>query len=166
MSENDRWALGEAGFESRDIAPLTMPILFSILGVLGIIAFVAIWGLFQVLDARERAQQKLLTPLVNAQGDMRSVLSGDLKKFPEPRLETDERNESISFEIKEEMRLHTYGWVDQKAGIMYIPIDRAMQILVQRQLPTHPKVGLAPPAPVNLARQAAEAADQGSTRKP
>ncbi|MCX6047619.1 MAG: hypothetical protein NT075_21175 [Chloroflexi bacterium] len=31
--------------------------------------------------------------------------------------------------------LHSYGWVDQKAGIVRIPIDRAMTLLLQRGLP-------------------------------
>ncbi len=31
--------------------------------------------------------------------------------------------------------LHSYGWVDQKAGVVRIPIDRAMLLLLQRGLP-------------------------------
>lgn len=31
--------------------------------------------------------------------------------------------------------LHSYGWVDQKAGVVRIPIDRAMTLLLQRGLP-------------------------------
>lgn len=30
-------------------------------------------------------------------------------------------------------RLQTYGWVDRKAGTVRIPIDRAMELLVQEQ---------------------------------
>jgi hypothetical protein len=32
-------------------------------------------------------------------------------------------------------RLHTYGWVDREAGIVHIPIEEAMQMLVDRGLP-------------------------------
>ena len=31
--------------------------------------------------------------------------------------------------------LNSYGWVDQKAGVVHIPIDRAMTLLLQRGLP-------------------------------
>src|SRR5208282_5249649 len=31
--------------------------------------------------------------------------------------------------------LHSYGWVDEKAGTVRIPIERAMDLLVQRGLP-------------------------------
>ena len=30
--------------------------------------------------------------------------------------------------------LHSYGWVDQQAGIVRIPIDRAMTLLTERGL--------------------------------
>jgi hypothetical protein len=32
--------------------------------------------------------------------------------------------------------LNSYGWVDQKAGVVRIPIDKAMDLLVQKGLPT------------------------------
>ncbi len=35
-----------------------------------------------------------------------------------------------------EQRLHSYGWVDQGAGVAYIPIDRAIDLVVERGLPT------------------------------
>ncbi len=42
--------------------------------------------------------------------------------------------------------LHSYGWVDQKAGVVRIPIDRAMTLLLQRGLPARkdqpPRFGL------------------------
>lgn len=35
----------------------------------------------------------------------------------------------------EEQLLHSYGWVDQKAGFARIPIDRAIDIVAARGLP-------------------------------
>ncbi|MCA1555006.1 MAG: hypothetical protein LC737_11585, partial [Chloroflexi bacterium] len=32
-----------------------------------------------------------------------------------------------------------YGWVDQSAGITHIPIERAMELLLERGLPTRPQ---------------------------
>jgi len=34
----------------------------------------------------------------------------------------------------EDEKLESYGWVDQKAGIARIPVDRAMDLLVQKGL--------------------------------
>ena len=38
----------------------------------------------------------------------------------------------------EDAALTPYGWVDRKNGIVHIPIDRAMDLLFQRGLPTRP----------------------------
>ncbi len=38
----------------------------------------------------------------------------------------------------EDAALTTYGWVDRKNGIVHIPIDRAMDLILQRGLPTRP----------------------------
>lgn len=35
--------------------------------------------------------------------------------------------------------LTTYGWVDRDNGIVRIPIDRAMDLILQRGLPTRPQ---------------------------
>ena len=34
--------------------------------------------------------------------------------------------------------LTTYGWVDRQKGLVRIPIDRAMELLLQRGLPARP----------------------------
>ena len=41
--------------------------------------------------------------------------------------------------MEEEKTLYSYGWVDEKAGTVRIPIERAMDLLVQRGLPVRPQ---------------------------
>ncbi len=46
-------------------------------------------------------------------------------------------------------RLNSYGWVDRENGVVHIPLERAMQLLVERELPARadgpaPVFGLAP----------------------
>jgi hypothetical protein len=36
----------------------------------------------------------------------------------------------------ENARLQSYGWIDQTAGIARIPIDKAMELLATRGLPS------------------------------
>ncbi len=38
----------------------------------------------------------------------------------------------------EDQTLHSYGWVDQKNGVVRIPIDRAIDLLSQQGLPSRP----------------------------
>jgi hypothetical protein len=42
--------------------------------------------------------------------------------------------------MNQEKQLHSYGWVDEKAGVAHIPIERAMELTVQR-LPVRPQGG-------------------------
>jgi hypothetical protein len=46
--------------------------------------------------------------------------------------------------------LHSYGWVDEQAGLVRIPITRAMELLTERGLPVRPpqeSQGNGPPEP-------------------
>ena len=62
---------------------------------------------------------------------------------PQPRLQSDPRDDLENLRQAEDHVLDTYGWVDRNAGIVRIPIDRAMQLTVERGLPVRP----APEAP-------------------
>jgi hypothetical protein len=99
------------------------------------------------------------------QPDTRSVKPQDINQFPEPRLEGNERIEINSFRLNEEKLLHSYGYVDQQRGVVRIPIDRAMQLVAERGLPTRPQAGAVPPSPVNLGRQAAQRSDTSQPQK-
>jgi hypothetical protein len=82
-------------------------------------------------------------------------------------LETNERVEINDFRLKEEQTLNSYGWVDQQAGVVRIPIEHAMQLLAQRGLPNAPKSGTVPRSAVNVANQAAERLDtSGKSAQP
>jgi hypothetical protein len=58
---------------------------------------------------------------------------------PQPRLEERPALELQSFRDAEDKALSTYGWVDQKNGVVHIPIDRAIDLLAQRGLPSRPQ---------------------------
>lgn len=54
---------------------------------------------------------------------------------PEPRLQTSPAADLERFRATEETLLHGYGWIDRPAGIIHIPIERAMDLIAQRGLP-------------------------------
>ena len=56
--------------------------------------------------------------------------------FPQPREQISPSEELKTFRARENAELNSYGWVDRDAGIVRIPIDRAMDILMERGLPT------------------------------
>lgn len=55
---------------------------------------------------------------------------------PEPRLQVNPAVDLKKFQAEEDSRLNSYGWVDQRAGVIRIPIQRAMDLIAQRGLPT------------------------------
>lgn len=55
---------------------------------------------------------------------------------PEPRLQTDPRDDLASLRGREDRILTSYGWVDRNTGVVRIPIDQAMKLTVERGLPS------------------------------
>ncbi len=157
----------EVEFEREDLA--AKPILLFLGGLVLICVLVALFlrGMYSYLDSYDNRHQLPQNPLVEpSAASTRDVTSGDISKFPEPRLESSERQEINDFRIQEEKTLNSYGWVDQSAGVVHIPIDRAMQLLAQRGLPTLPQAGAVPPSDVNTAKEAARKSDTSAKPAP
>jgi len=136
-----------APFEHRDMRPGSVYAFLIGLGVAGILVALVLWGFYDAMDAYQKNHQPLQNPLVQAtEASTRRVLPEAITKFPQPRLERNERLQINAFVLHEEQTLNSYGWVDQKAGVVRIPIERAMQLIARRGLPTTPRVGAAPVA--------------------
>jgi hypothetical protein len=70
-------------------------------------------------------------------GATRNEAEIDPKKvFPQPQLQTTPRLDLEAIREAEERTLRSYGWVDQSKGVVRVPIDQAMDLLVKRGLPT------------------------------
>ena len=150
----------EMDFEREDLTPKPILIFLGALAVGCVLVYFVLRGLYSYLDSYENHHQPVQSPLVQqTTADTRRVLPGDITKFPQPRLEGDERREINDFREQEEQTLNSYGWVDQQAGVVRIPIDRAMQLMAQRGLPTRPQSGTAPSSDVNTAKEAARRSD-------
>jgi len=138
-----------AGFERRDLSPAG--VLYFMLGLAVVTALLALLltGFYKLLDKREAARQPEVNPLVTSvPTDTRRVTREAPQSFPEPRLEEDERGQINASRIKEEQTLNSYGWVDEKAGVVRIPIERAMDLVAERGLPVHPPESGGPAAVV------------------
>lgn len=143
---NETNSNGHANFERRDIG--IGGVLYFLLGlaIFGLITHFLMTGLFAYLQKRTDAEQAPVSPLAtNAPADTRhlpsSYTGGDgyvkylNSNFPAPQLEVDERNQLDKIRLNEEQTLSTYGYIDQKAGTVRIPIERAMDLIAQRGLP-------------------------------
>jgi len=140
---------GHGNFERRDVGIAGVLYFLAGLAVAGVIVHFVVTGLFSRLQKQSEAEQTPVSPLVtNAPQDTRHLPpeyktdseSPDYQKyldknFPTPQLELDERTLLNKDRLREEQTLSTYDWVDQKAGTVRIPIDRAMDLIAQHGLP-------------------------------
>lgn len=53
-----------------------------------------------------------------------------------PHLQLDSTVDLQAFRQTEDAELTTYGWIDRTSGVVRIPVDRAMDLVLQRGLPT------------------------------
>ncbi len=128
---------GHGDYERRDIGVAGVLYFLAGLAACGILIHFLVSGIYAYLEKRSETNQPAVSPLIQkAPADTRHV-SRDYPQtaFPTPRLEENERGQLDDIRLEEEQTLSTYGWVDQKAGTVRIPIDRAMDLLVQRGLP-------------------------------
>ena len=132
---------GHGGFERQDLQ--ASGVLYFLLGlaVAVLLCILGLRGLFVFLDHREKAAQPAVNPLVtNVPADTRHIAPRyPQSSFPNPKLEEDERGQLNGIRLGEEKTLYSYGWVDEKAGTIHIPIERAMDLIVQRGLPVRPQ---------------------------
>lgn len=147
---------GNGGFEREDMSAKAVYGFLIVLAVLGVVVYFVASGTYRGLNAYYGAHQPAQNPMKqSAEGDTRDLRKSKVDEkikntFPQPLLETDERNELTDFRMHEEQQLNTYGWVDQKAGVLHIPIERAMQLMAERGLPVHAGE-TSPPAPEKTA---------------
>lgn len=113
-----------SGYERRDMSLRTVAAFFGglILSVAVVLLLMA-W-LFDYFASRAARQDVPPSPLAEAR-----------QIPPEPRLQVNPGEELQAMRAEENAVLVSYGWVDRKAGIVRIPIDRVMTLLVRRGLP-------------------------------
>lgn len=54
---------------------------------------------------------------------------------PSPRLQVNAPRDLADYMKLQQQTLDSYGWVDQKAGVVRVPIERAIDLLMEKGLP-------------------------------
>ena len=94
--------------------------------IVGAMILFLVWLLLGYLSRREAGSGARQFPLAAEQ---------QTRLPPEPRLQTNPRQDLIDLRAREDAILNTYGWVDKTRGIVRIPIREAMRLTVERGLP-------------------------------
>jgi hypothetical protein len=89
------------------------------------IIFLVVWGMMNYFKLHEPARTV-------GQANLPVTSS---EEFPKPRLQIKGAVDLANLRAAEEADLDSYGWIDRNSGTVRIPIDRAMQLLLERDLP-------------------------------
>lgn len=116
------------GHETRDASIRLVVITLGFLAVGAAAVFFLVYGIFAYLAAH---------PLATAPPNPMSQTTQP--QFPpEPRITDHPAIEIQQLHAEEDSILSTYGWTNKNDGIVRIPIDRAMELSLQRGFPTRP----------------------------
>ncbi|HXK04112.1 MAG TPA: hypothetical protein VMS37_17035 [Verrucomicrobiae bacterium] len=110
------------GHETSDINVWAVGKFAIALVVVTAVSLVLLFGLMKYFQSRETTEVvKTVDPA---------------QVFPQPQLQKTPIPDLRQFHAEEDKILDSYGWVDQPKGIVRIPIDRAIDVLAQRGLPS------------------------------
>jgi len=128
---------GHGDYERRDIGVAGVLYFLAALAALGLLTHFLITGIYSYLDQKTRSVEEPTSPLVTKVPEDTRHLSTNYRdylqqNFPAPQLEIDERNQLDKIRLDEEQTLSTYDYIEKTSGTVRIPIDRAMDLTVQR----------------------------------
>jgi hypothetical protein len=99
-----------------------------VLTVVSVVCMGLVGGFFFFLEKNTEATEARPMPV-----EIEHPATAEQKLPPEPRLEIDPQASLAALQAAENERLTTYGWVDKPGGVVRIPIDRAMALMVERE---------------------------------
>ena len=118
------------GYETSDISVRGIAWLGLGFVILSIVGALVLWFGYNALAS-------LLTPAPAA-----SPLATIPQVAPGPQLQLSPPADMQKLLANEQKLLTQYAWVNQQQGVVRIPIDQAMKLILQRGLPTRPNAGL------------------------
>ena len=111
----------EAVDRGHEVLETNVPLVIKFgigLAALAVISMVLMWVMFIVVE--DYIALSFETP---AQMFEENILP------PEPRLQVIPEEDLIALRKEEEKKLNSYGWIIRPAGIVQLPIDRAMYLI-------------------------------------
>ena len=106
------------------ISKYTLALVFGIA-----IAASAMYGLFNFFNGEANKEEATVPQVIQ---DQRPKLP------PAPRLQRFPKQDLRDLRAEEDTQISSYGWVDQKNGIVRIPIDQAIDAVAKAGLPFRP----------------------------
>lgn len=146
----------QVDYDRSDLSP--KGILYFLIGlfITGVFIELVIWGMFRFMAHSEilfaKGQQSPMAaqfqppPPQKPESVLQNTPQVNLSVFPEPRLQANDAGDMDKFKVSEQNLLEVKQPFTDPSGAVHIPIDMAMQLIVERGLPTRPS---APPPELN-----------------
>ena len=115
------------GHESRDVRVRPVALAFVALLVIGIVVQLLMYGVLAGFTTRDERASEPASPLAASYGRQAP---------PAPRLQVAPAADLARLRSREDALLQHYAWADHDAGVVRIPIDRALDLLAERGLPS------------------------------
>ena len=126
MDETRQPHTPHAGHETTDVNVWAVGKFAIGLVIVCVVSIALLFGLLKFFQSREE------TSVANT--------VDPVKLFPEPQLQKTPIMDLKAIHAEEDKLLNGYAWVDPKQGIVRIPVDRAIEVLAKRGLPTRNEV--------------------------
>ena len=141
------------GYELTDINAKSVSVFLIAMAITIVVFFIFAFGMGKVMNvvlkrqdgpANQWNQQAVIAPGVKGMESSPVLEQKQLQQmtqtFPTPRLQTDDGDQDMAdMHAREDLLLTHYSYVDQSQGKLRIPIDRAMELIVERGLPVAPQ---------------------------
>lgn len=126
----------EVAFDKTDLGARGIFMFFVALGLFAVVMHVAalgIWvGLNKFADKHDPATSPLASNKVTPRSEvLMNTANIDIKKFPEPRLQSDDTGDMQRFLRKETAALTAAPWQDAQGNI-HLPVAQAMSLTLTR----------------------------------
>lgn len=119
--------------ETRDIDVGLIAKLLGFGVVVTAVVLLAVYWLFVSVRDRQAATDPVASPY-----------AANPSPFVGPTLQASPPTDLQEIRAHEEHILESYGWVDRQRGVVRIPIERAMDLLLERGLPVAPSSSSSP----------------------
>ena len=119
-----------AKYEHTDINPAIGYKFALWLAVAMVLSFGIVFGAFKLFDSQQNS--------ANTAGQRYPMAAEYQRSVPTPSLQTQPFRDLYLLRDDEAKKVQSYGWVDQEGGVARIPVDRAMELMLQRGFPTRP----------------------------
>jgi hypothetical protein len=115
---------GNGGYEKTDARLTSVAMLVALTVGIALLGVVSMWFLFDYIVQRDASRDTPPSPLA----DTRAPFIG-------PKLQVAPPQDLATMKAATEEVLDSYAWMDRDAGIVRIPIERAIDLLAERGLP-------------------------------